>query len=394
MKLTLRDLFWLALLIASLTVWAIEHRKAEREIATWQPRARFVRNDRRLRPTEAERQRLAAVQKFARFTDEQLDEHFASLTAGDQYRHVAEYEPCIAEMSVRGMSAKLQKHYDAYMAKNSEASNFPFDFPHNLELLTALRRAQNEPDPLRIDLKLSDRWPYGKQAPAPTVLATITNTDVGMEAVSFTDGGDDRGRRERWRVLLTDEHGQRVSDSNFRPMGGGGLAGVGPLEFCKCGNRTNVFDIRRYVAPPRSGKYQLQVLYHNQIGIASEQDLTGLIVSKSDPIWISVHNLDEAESAQLGMRPHPALAILAACALLFASSLLRLASTSRVQRESLADAKQTASTPIKISRRDWCWSALIVAVALAFWLDHQRQERRIERTYEDAKARWTITRSD
>jgi hypothetical protein len=393
MKLTLRDLFWLALLIASLTVWAIEHRKAEREISDVRRRSWFIRIGEH-EPSDAERQSLAAVKKIARLTDEQLDQHFASLTAADQYYHVAEYEPCLTEMTRRGMSAQLQKHYDELLARRRSANQFPFDFPSNLELLTALRRAQKEPDSFQISLQLSNRFPYGNKESAPMALATITNADIGKESALFKNGGDSRGgRSERWRVVLSDEQGRHVADSNFNPMMGGGLCQVGPL---RCGDAEGPFalDLRRYVAPPRSGKYQLQVLYHNQRSIASEQDLTGLIVSKSEPIWVTVHNLDEAESRQLGMRPHPALAILAACALLFASSLLRPASPSQPQREGYADAKQTVSTRLKISRRDWCWSVLIVAVALGFWIDHQRQEKRIARTYEDAKARWTITHSD
>lgn len=211
MKISLRDLFWLALLIASLTAWAIEHRKAEREIAAWQPNSWFVRNG-HLQPTEAERLRLAAVKKFARFTDEQLDLHFASLPATEYY-HGAEYEPCLTEMARRRMSAQLQQHYDALMANDQIGDPYsPVRFPNNLELLTALRRSQNKPDPLRIDVELSDHWPYGNNESVPTVLATVTNIDVGMEAVSFKDGGDDRGgRRERWQLVLIDEQRRRAA---------------------------------------------------------------------------------------------------------------------------------------------------------------------------------------
>lgn len=394
MKLTLRDLFWLALFIASLTVWVIEHRKAEGEISDMRRPSWFIRIGEH-EPRDAERKRLAVVKRLALFTDQQLDEYFASLSAADQYHHAAEYEPCLAEMARRDMSAQLQKHYDELLARDRTASRFPADFPNNLELLTALRRSQNKPDPLRMNVELSHHWPYGNKEPAPTVRATITNLDVGMEAVRFAEGMDDRGgRRERWRMLLTDEQGRPVADSNFNPMMGGGIGGVGPLEYGKTGDWTNVFDLRRYVAPPRSGKYQLQVFYHNEVSIAGEQDLTGLIVSKSEPIWVTVHNQDEAEARHWPLRPHPALAILAACGLLIASSLIRPASPSRAQTDSNADAQPTASRSLRIARRDLCWGVLIVVVALGFWLDHRRQERRFERSHEDAKAMWTITSAD
>jgi len=53
-------------------------------------------------------------------------------------------------MARRRMAGQLQKHYNALMAQSVGKTGF--DFPENLELLTALRRAQGKPDPLKIQV--------------------------------------------------------------------------------------------------------------------------------------------------------------------------------------------------------------------------------------------------
>jgi hypothetical protein len=368
MKLSVRDLFWLALLVASVTFWWSEHRRVARLIGVWR-QSFHVRHDWNY-PSNAERQRLAAVHQFADLTNESLNARFALLAAADE--RSPEYEPCLAEMARRGMSAELQQHYDALMASDQMPTPHSLlGFPHNLELLTALRRSRNRPDPLRIDVELSGHLTYGKSDRPPTVTATITNVDVGREAVVLMQGGDYRGgRRDRWQFLLTNENGQRVADSNFLSFNGGGVFGYRPLDYSQTAKGASV-DLRRYIAAPRSGRYQLQALYHNRVSIADEQDLAGLIVSKSAPIWVAVNNLDQTERWWT-KGPHPALAILAAGALLTAMAVVRIGRS------------------WKIVRRDLVWAALLAAIALGFWLDTLRQSHQLHRLVPDAHARWTI----
>ena len=384
MKLSLRDLFWLVLAVASLAAWGIEHRKAAEDLRVWRMRSWFVR-ERNPQPSPDDRQRITATAQLGILTDEQLEKFFVSVAEDQRITRGIEYEPCLQEMARRGMSATLLKHYDEIMEEARRPDQIPFSrFRRNLEVLTALRISQEKPDPLRIDVTLSDRWPYGDKQPAPVVMATVTNVDYGQEPVDFLDGGDDRGgRRDRWKLVLTDEHGQKVPDSNFFSSIGGGVAGIGPLPFGKQGNRLNVFDVRRYVSPPRSGRYQLQLLYHNQIDIASEPDLTGLIVSKSEPIWVTVHNPDDPGSRRWMVSPHPALAILAAGGILIAMSIFRPARSRSQATDQPAVAQQ-------IGRRDLAWMAVIVSIAIAFWFDSLYQASRIHRLIPDADARWTI----
>ena len=155
MKLTLRDLFWLALLVAGLTVWFSEQWRAmELERHPRHFHEIFVR------ASNEYLRRQAALEAFAQMTDEELNEYFASLPPNKLYqvgeRHYercVEYEPCVAEMARRGLVDRLQENYDALMAQSPGSSGF--DFPDNLELLTALRRAEGNRDPVTIHIGLN-----------------------------------------------------------------------------------------------------------------------------------------------------------------------------------------------------------------------------------------------
>ena len=101
----------------------------------------------------------------------------------------------------------------------------------------------------------------------------------------FTDGGDDRGgRRDRWQFVLVSEQRYQILISNYSPWNGGGVYTFGPLQFGETGHRFNFFDLRKYVAPPPSGKYSLQVLYHDRHSIADDT-----YCSQPDRLEIGAH---------------------------------------------------------------------------------------------------------
>jgi hypothetical protein len=273
-------------------------------------------------------------------------------------------------MARRGMVEELQRHYDALMAQKGTQ----FWFPYNLELLTALRRAQGKPDPLKIEVSMADPARLGIDGHASVVQASITNVDAGGETVHFTRGGDDRGgRRERWRVLLIDDQGRRARDSNFSPFNGGGLATVGPFAYGQVDRDGHAFDLRRYVAPSHSGKYQLQLLYHNEFSLANEPDVSGLIVTKSEPIKVIIHVPERLSDGPSGMQTF--FVIVAAAGLLTAAAAL---------------GNRRRSSQSLISRRNLVWLILLAAVALGVWLDDLYCDRQLADLDSDADAHWTI----
>jgi hypothetical protein len=369
MKLTLRDLLWLALLAAGLTVGGMQHQRSVQQVEKLK-KATFLR-PRAAGPSAAAVQRRAALEKFATLSDEQLDQRFAALTASGQWHHVADYEPCLTEMVGRRMVDSLQRHYDSLMGCGSDPN---LDFPKNLELLTALRRAQERPDPLLIEVSLGEPVQFGIEGPAPVVKAVVTNVDVGKQPVHVTRGGDYRGgRRERWRAVLTDARGREVRESNFMSFLGGGIASLGPFEFGATDQEGHAIALRRYVAPTRSGKYKLQLVYHNEVDIASDPDLDGLIVTRSEPIDVVIR----VPASGAALRPgfQAMIAILAASALLTAA---------------IVASNRQRSPPTVLAVRDIVWICLLIAVAVGVWMDDRYWTQRIGDLTPDADASWSI----
>jgi hypothetical protein len=365
MKLTLRDLFWLALLIASLTAWGIQHRRAVQRTEELK-KTDFVR-DLTAGPSLSAVQRKATLERLAALSDAELDQELTVIAMGTQWQHDPKYEPCLTEMIRRKMVDQLQKHYDDLMAQDEAVVGFPY----NLELLAALRRAQGKPDPLRIEISLADPTKVNLDASAPAVQAKITNVDSGKEPVHFTRGGDYRGgRRERWRAVLTDAFGRPVRDSNYQSFIGGGIASLGPFAFGETDLDGHSFDLRRYVAPSRSGRYRLQLFYHNELNLADEPDMTGLIVTKSDPLDVII---TVPARAGLPAGVQSLLAILAAAGLLAAI---------------------TAIANKKLSIRDIVWTCLLVAVAIGVWQGGRYWDNRIAMLSPDADSSWSISLSD
>ena len=371
MKLTLRDLFWLLLLAAGLTAWVLQHQRNAEHYRRAKVHSRWRTKDRNLPPTLDAIARRKALARLEKLDNAQLDAHFAAVSTIGVRRH-ADYEPCLAVMSRQAMADELQRHYDHLMSQERDPNEWPFLDPENLELLTALRRAQRQPDPLHLQVTTADRDLVGNVAPPTMIAVRITNRDVEEEPAYFVFGGDNSGgRRERWRVLLTDEEGRAVGDSNFASLvvRGGGIFSFGPLSIGESGGQEVRFDLRRYVSPPKSGKYQLQVLYHNSYRIADEPDHTGLIVMKSQPIAVWVDNPASERRWVFGPELVPMLAIAVAGA--------GLAGAARVRGKRLA-------------RRDLVWAGLITCVVFSFWLDHCHQLQRIADLQPDAEAQWSI----
>jgi hypothetical protein len=355
MKLTLRDLFWLMLLVGAVTAWWVEQVGAAR--ASWQ-RYRHVIGSEHNHPNfhKRELRRRAALDEFAQMTDEELNEYFGSLPAskyflvGDShYDLFDEYEPCLDEMSRRGMSKQLQKHYDALIAQSVGKTGF--DFPENLELLTALRRAQGMPDPFVIHLKYDGGPSVLSQFGEPRFSATIENVDSGLEAASLKRGGDYRGGRlDRWRFVLTDEKGRVVVDS-LASLGGGGLYQALPLHYGEKSEMKNAFDLRSYLAPPPSGEYRLQAIYHNRETIAGQRDVDGLIVTRSEPMAVIIRSQPRMNGVPRWIDIPLPLAVLVGCVVV-----------------TLAAIGRSESGFMGITRRDFRWGLMMVALAMGMWL--------------------------
>lgn len=365
MKLTLRDLFWLVLLMAALTAWVVEHRRSDDLYERLRSEAVWLRksHSRSINQVALARQEIARL--YGQLTDQQLESRLVALRSPSMVGNSSDYELCLMEMARRGQSGPLEKHFETVMAANRAGRLYP----RNLEALTALRRVQSQPDPLLIQLIVPhDQELHGQ--PAPVVQAKVTNVDAQRQVAYFMDDGSNlRGRRGRWKWILVDEQGRPVAESNDLALMAGGNSTLFELEFGQTGTWTNGFDLRKYVAPPRSGKYFLHVLYHNWVLIANEQDLSGLIVFQSEPVAITVTNPTDRWQLPAGF------AFL--MVLLCAGGLLLAIARGRGWR---------------FTRGDLGWCGLIALAAVAAYGDCQYQTWRITPLLPDAQAEWSISR--
>jgi len=384
-QLTLRDLFWLVMIAGILIGWGLDHsRTATRLQALKQNRWPFFSSERSTTPSNDSIARTAALERLSNLTDAELSEHFSGLSSDGGWRHEgSEYQPCLTEMVRRGLYEDLQRHYDKLMAD----ARTDGDFPDNLHLLIALRRAQGQPDPLKIHVEIGDADPSGMPSSIPQITATIENVDVGQESVSLSEGMDYRGgRSERWRVHLTDENSRQIPDSNFMtgPFGGG-LGSIGPLAYGERGNWRNHLDARQYVQPPAPGKYQLQVV-HSEGYIADEPNLEGLIVLTSEPVTVLVE-----KPLLVGQE----ISVIPLLGILGFGAVVAVAAGIRGVLRQRCSSNSTAETPRrKIVRavrwRDMLALGLVTGLALAWLFDIQRLALDIQANQLDQDANWSI----
>jgi len=363
------------LLFASLTAWGSSHSRQAAQINELSKFSFFLRDIHDAEPSNEERRRLEAVGRVNQKSDEQLTGRLQSMVAQGAFGG-NEAEPILNELARRKLVGPLQQCYSALMNRPNEPDHRP---PDNLELLTALRRAQCQPDPLSIEVKVAEDIPWNHDPNAVLIEATITNVDVGRESCLLAQGLDDRGgRRERWKVILTDAENRRVADSNYFPFGGGGIGTHGPLAPGETGTWRNVLDLRRYVAPPRSGKYRMQVFTHNEVSIASVQNLDGLIVSKSEPISVTVINPHDPATEWLPTSVRPIAAIFAMGLVMWGASFYF---TRRNPRDNPGALRFV---------RDTFWFLLVVSVASGYWFDDRRQSAVIAAAQPHSEADWSL----
>jgi hypothetical protein len=191
----------------------------------------------------------------------------------------------------------LAARYDALMRfiESPSAKDSPMEavgrwWRSNLHLLTALRRLQSKPDPLRILVagKLDVSYSL-HQKPQFTLL--ITNLDEAKQTVTgFTDGGHDRsGRLARWRFEIRDQNGRMLPIRTPFGFMGGGIYTRATLKYFESWSTT--LRLRDYVDVPAPGRYSLRVFYHNEVEIDGSADINDRITSRSEEMTFEVTRL-------------------------------------------------------------------------------------------------------
>ena len=159
----------------------------------------------------------------------------------------------------------------------------------DFQLLTALRRAQKQADPVVIAIRPDKVGPVACTFPArPTIPVALVNQDGGKRAIRLKSGGDYRtGRQERWRFDVRDHRGRSMPvKREFPGAMGGGLYNHVAFGF---GERWETYlDMGSFVPALPPGSYTVTILYHNELLISRMADVSGLVVARSPPIALTM----------------------------------------------------------------------------------------------------------
>ena len=214
--------------------------------------------------------------------EQELRRHLASDSASREDRIVL--EACLTEMLRRGSERfeELLRRALATRKEQAERDERSHIEKQLLPLLTALRRLEGKPDPVRLvvtgstDLALS--FPE-----LPVLELALVNLDVGKETVHLTCGGDYRsGRFARCRIEGLDPGGEALPVLPSPSGIGGGLAMEGP--FGPGAEEEIVLPLASFVRLRAPGVHELRVQYHDEFAIADRSRVDRLIVLTSDPV--------------------------------------------------------------------------------------------------------------
>jgi tetratricopeptide (TPR) repeat protein len=178
-----------------------------------------------------------------------------------------------------------RKHDELLEARREVDPGTAWRHHPNLELLTALRRAQNRPDPLPVILGGPEQeesiFPN-----LPVIEAALVNRDFQKKPVGYQDGGDYRsGRQERWRFDVRDARGNPVPVKPREDPEVGGL--LQNLTLKHGASWDTVLDMRRFI-DLTPGEYTVRVEYHDRKEISSHLHTAGLMLCRSEPFKLTV----------------------------------------------------------------------------------------------------------
>jgi hypothetical protein len=377
MRLSLRTLFWLILAAAIVVAWGREHVRLAARLERMKGHS-----GNRLLPGLAVL-RARKLQRLRSLDDQDLLDKFR--VEGEQKKAEDDslYQGYLSELLQRGMRKELREHFDmlrgeadARPREGSSGLSVPLEGTVLLPLLAAVRRAEGQPDPIRIHLAFQ---PGATPEEPPLIVPTLENVDVErQEFYLHTTGSRGTRRNGCWQIQLTDERGRRVSLATD-VVATGGFAGFRTVAFGQRDECDQELDVRSYVKEPPPGKYKLQVFF-NTDDIAGDAGLASLIVFASEPLDVLVSSSGSSE----GRTAIPLLVLLYA-ALLGTSVAIVI----RRWRKS----PQTTMKALVTWRDALAWTVLI-ALAIAWHSDARRLGDQIHRLPFDEDADWTWKLAD
>jgi hypothetical protein len=361
-RLSLRDVLWLTLLVAEVVAAVQTHYRDENELQYWRRESarsmdrgnvpyagQFI--SRPMKDVLAERETLKTLPDDELIT--RLEEEVSKALWND-----LAYEYCLSELARRKLTVPLERHYQQIIAAKPPER---WRLPSPSAALVALRRSQGQPDPLRIQLEVAET------ADAPEINIVVKNREMDNQNFLTDVESPNSGH---WQIVLTSNSGQSWTTSDqfhvqFYRLAGARMAPIDTIEW-------KSVDLRKFVAPPPSGDYQVRLFYHERYAIAYFKDIDGLVCFQSEPLAIRVHNPDDPQRLSLEGAIPLAVALLP-LGLLVSGWII---------------ARRTGNRAILW--RDGLWCFVILIVGAAWFIDQQSLWQEIRAAIPHESATWTI----
>jgi hypothetical protein len=224
-----------------------------------------------------------------RKSDDELEAEYNKTRRFETHVYYREQETCLTEIARRGGA-----RWEAFLTAELEAARLPPEggkggfIPEDLELLTALRRARHQPDPLALEILSEEEISCVFPSP-PRVAMQLMNVD--RESFGFTSSrGFRSGRFEGCWVEAIDATGVRAKPLQSPGMIGGGSSSRRLLPAGKGADRIGL-ELPQYVLLAHPGSYRVRILYSDRNDIAGEDSIGGWILLSSPAFTVRIEPL-------------------------------------------------------------------------------------------------------
>lgn len=366
MRISLRELFWLTLIIGLCVSWGVERRRIQCAFANARP---ITRN--RLPVGAGMLTHASRTQVFREFSDKQLIAHLPNAN-GQNY---TEY---LLELSKRRMSTQLRSMYTA--EKQAPSIDPNSDSPYtptaslwdNRELLTALRRAEGNPDPIEIEIHTLGTDHVSKLTSSPFIILCMRNVDAEREPFYIEDG---IVTPECWHLRLTNSRGEVMPQQEWEPANyHGGLYEPGMLHYDQKSISHHPLDVRNYLKQPPAGRYKLELVCSNY-AIGNYASWEGICFWKSSPVPVIVEVLALPSQWEVIRSP-----------LCIVGALIVFCSAASIQR----GITRPAPAGAMLQRRDVISLSIILLLAVVWSCDSLLVLQSYENRDLDSQSSWSI----
>jgi hypothetical protein len=167
----------------------------------------------------------------------------------------------------------------------------------NLELMTALRRIQRQPDPLSIEIVQPGDL-KGTPGALPSIKVQIISSDVDKTPLWLSDVIYYSSRRQaQWRIEVRNAEGQLMPDRS-NPVGRIDLSGRRHWDWLKYGEyMERTLSLSDYVKITEPGRYTVTLVYHSCLPISEEffsRDLDQLLTYRSHSYPLEVTDAERS----------------------------------------------------------------------------------------------------